>query len=95
MQTILLALEPNPLAAPDLPESMGGTGQGYPKADNASAFGFGGQVGIFYDSGSGLKLGASYKTTQSFSEFANHTKLLNSTRSSKQRAEQRKMLREV
>lgn len=64
-----LALEPNPLATPDFPESMGGMGRGYPKADDATAFGFGAQFGIFYDSGTGLKLGASYKTAQIFSEF--------------------------
>jgi len=64
-----LALEPNPIASPDFPQSMGGNGRGYPKADDATAFGFGAQFGIFYDSGFGLKLGASYKTTQTFSEF--------------------------
>jgi long-chain fatty acid transport protein len=64
-----LRLEPNPLASPDFPEDMGGMGRGYPKADDATAYGFGAQFGIFYDSGSGLKLGASYKTTQIFSEF--------------------------
>jgi long-chain fatty acid transport protein len=64
-----LELEPNPLASPDFPESMGGSGRGYPKADKASAIGFGAQFGLFYDSGSGLKLGASYKTVQSFSAF--------------------------
>ncbi len=55
-----LSLEPNPLAVP--------TTMGYPKGDD-SAVGFGGQVGLFYDSLKGIKLGASYKTTQSFSEF--------------------------
>lgn len=64
-----LELEPNPLASPDFPVSMGGTNKGYPKADKASAIGFGAQFGIFYDSGSGLKLGASYKTVQTFSAF--------------------------
>ena len=42
---------------------------GYPTADNATAIGFGGQVGVYYDSGHGLKLGVSYKTKQSFGEF--------------------------
>ncbi|MGK0254207.1 MAG: hypothetical protein ACI9OE_001703 [Mariniflexile sp.] len=31
--------------------------------------GFGAQFGLFYDSGYGLKLGASYKTAQKFSAF--------------------------
>ena len=35
---------------------------GYPVSDKASALGFGGQFGIFYNSGKGIKLGASYKT---------------------------------
>jgi long-chain fatty acid transport protein len=56
-----LELAPNPTANPTI--------AGYPTTDKASAFGFGAQVGVFYDSGSGLKLGASYKTMQKFSEF--------------------------
>jgi len=63
-----LELAPNPLATPDFPPPTG-TGKGYPTTNKASAFGFGGQVGIFYDSGELLKLGASYKTKQSFGEF--------------------------
>jgi len=55
-----LELEPNPLAQP------GPTG--YPKGD-ANATGFGGQIGLFYDSQNGIKLGASYKTPQKFSEM--------------------------
>jgi len=48
-----LKLIPNPLSSP---------GQaGYPVSERASTSGFGGQVGLFYSSGSGLKLGASYK----------------------------------
>ncbi len=57
-----LELEPNPLASPD-------PAKGYPVSDKATAFGFGGQVGIYYNSGSGLKLGASYKSQQYFGEF--------------------------
>ena len=56
-----LELMPNPTANPSM--------AGYPSTDKASAIGFGAQLGLFYDSGSGLKLGASYKTTQKFSEF--------------------------
>ena len=56
-----LELAPNPTANPNA--------FGYPSTDKASALGFGAQFGLFYDSGSGLKLGASYKTTQKFSEF--------------------------
>jgi long-chain fatty acid transport protein len=57
-----LELQPNPLAMPDMEK-------GYPIADNASSFGFGAQIGVFYNSDFGLKLGASYKTNQFFSEF--------------------------
>lgn len=64
-----LELAPNPLAAPDFPAMMGGTGKGYPTTDKASAIGYGAQFGLFFDSGSGLKLGASYKTAQTFKEF--------------------------
>ena len=55
-----LSLEPNPLAIP------GPTG--YPQGED-TAIGFGGQIGLFYDSQKGIKLGASYKTPQTFSEF--------------------------
>jgi len=63
-----LELAPNPLASPSFPPPMG-EGKGYPTADKASAIGYGGQVGIFYDSGEILKLGASYKSKQYFGEF--------------------------
>lgn len=56
-----LELMPNPTAKPNM--------SGFPSADKASAIGFGGQIGIFYDTKSGLKLGASYKTNQYFGEF--------------------------
>ncbi len=63
-----LELAPNPVATPDFPPPFG-EGRGYPVADKASAIGFGGQVGIFYDSGGILKLGASYKSKQYFGEL--------------------------
>lgn len=67
-----LQLEPNPTANP--------TGAGYPKTNKATATGIGAQFGLFYDSGSGFKAGASYKTTQKFSEFNfKNTYLDNST----------------
>jgi long-chain fatty acid transport protein len=56
-----LELAPNPTASP--------TAAGYPRADKASATGYGAQFGLFYDSGTGLKAGASYKTTQKFDKF--------------------------
>jgi len=56
-----LELMPNPTANP--------SAAGYPSTDNATALGFGGQIGLFYDSGSGFKAGASYKTAQSFGDF--------------------------
>ena len=57
-----LILEPNPLSAPS--QTLG-----YPLSKSASATGFGGQIGLFYDSLNGFKLGASYKTPQYFSDF--------------------------
>jgi long-chain fatty acid transport protein len=57
-----LELEPNPLAVPS--QTLG-----YPKSDRAWATGFGAQFGLFFDSGSGFKMGASYKTAQVFTEF--------------------------
>ena len=56
-----LELMPNPTANPTM--------AGYPSTDETTALGFGGQIGLFYDSGSGFKAGASYKTTQSFADF--------------------------
>ncbi|MDH3697119.1 MAG: outer membrane protein transport protein [Flavobacteriaceae bacterium] len=56
-----LELMPNPTANP--------TAAGYPSTDETTALGFGGQIGLYFDSGSGFKAGAAYKTTQSFAEF--------------------------
>jgi len=69
-----LELAPNPTASPNA--------SGYAISDKASATGFGAQFGIFYNSPGGIKLGASYKTTQKFSdlEFTN-THLDNTTAS--------------
>jgi len=53
-----LELIPNPTANP--------TGAGYPSTDKASSIGLGAQFGLFYNSGSGFKAGASYKTSQWF-----------------------------
>lgn len=58
----ILEVDPNPISSPS-------PTLGYPESDAASAIGFGGQLGLFYDSGYGLKLGISYKTEQSFSDF--------------------------
>jgi long-chain fatty acid transport protein len=63
-----LELAPNPIASPDFPPPMG-TGKGDQTANKALAIGFGGQLGVFYDSGDLLKFGASYKSKQYFSEF--------------------------
>jgi long-chain fatty acid transport protein len=57
-----LELIPNPLSSPSMT-------LGYPVAERASALGVGGQVGIFFDSHNGIKLGASYKTPQYFESF--------------------------
>lgn len=56
-----LELMPNPTAKPNQ--------FGFPSSNKASAIGFGAQVGIFYDSESGFKAGASYKTGQSFGDL--------------------------
>ncbi len=67
-----LELAPNPTSNP--------TAAGYPSSDKASAIGYGAQFGVFFNSPSGIKLGASYKTAQKFDdlEFTN-TYLDNST----------------
>jgi len=57
-----LELAPNPLASPSMTA-------GYPVSDKASAIGFGAQFGMFLNTESGFKLGASYKTAQKFGEF--------------------------
>ena len=56
-----LELMPNPTANPTL--------DGYPSSKASSALGFGGQIGLFFDSGVGFKAGASYKSTQQFDDF--------------------------
>ena len=56
-----LELMPNPTGNP--------TAAGYPSTDETTALGFGGQIGLYFDSGSGFKAGAAYKTTQSFGDF--------------------------
>lgn len=67
-----LELLPNPTANP--------TAVGYPSTDVSTAVGFGAQIGLFFDSGSGFKAGASYKTTQGFGDFdLDNTYLDNST----------------
>ena len=71
-----LKLLPNPTANP--------TAAGYPGTDRASAIGFGGQVGLFYNSDSGFKAGLSYKTVQHFSDFEfDNTYLDNATSTNK------------
>jgi len=56
-----LELMPNPTSNP--------TAAGYPSSDKSSATGFGGQFGLYFDSGTGIKAGASYKSAQYFSDF--------------------------
>jgi len=57
-----LELIPNPLSSPSMT-------LGYPTSDKASAVGYGAQAGIFYDSKTGFKLGAAYKSQQYFNNF--------------------------
>jgi long-chain fatty acid transport protein len=65
-----LELAPNPIASPDFTPPAGAPGdKGYPVSDKASAIGYGAQFGVFYNSPSGFKLGASYKTAQKFSDL--------------------------
>tara|TARA_R110001583_G_scaffold21479_2_gene81630 strand:- start:5568 stop:6983 length:1416 start_codon:yes stop_codon:yes gene_type:complete len=68
-----LELAPNPTANPNA--------AGYGISDKASAIGFGAQIGLFYESDGGFKLGASYKTTQSFSDLEFENTHLNNTTS--------------
>ncbi len=57
-----LELIPNPLSSPS--QTLG-----YPTSDKASAVGYGAQAGIFFDSQTGFKLGAAYKSQQYFDNF--------------------------
>ena len=59
----VLAVDPFPAATPGA--------DGYPGANHtASAWGYGGQVGVYYmDDMSGISFGASYKSTQKFEDF--------------------------
>ena len=68
-----LELAPNPLSSPS--KTLG-----YPVSNKASALGFGGQAGLFYNSGNGIKLGASYKSPQYFSSFNFNNTYLNGDR---------------
>lgn len=68
-----LELAPNPTANPNA--------SGYPVSDKASAIGFGAQFGLFYNSPSGFKAGASYKTTQKFEDLEFENTHLNNTTS--------------
>jgi long-chain fatty acid transport protein len=68
-----LELMPNPTANPN--------SSGYPSTDATSALGKGAQFGVFYDSKIGFKLGASYKTTQSFGDFDFDNEYLDNTTS--------------
>lgn len=71
-----LELMPNPTANPNA--------TGYPSTDKASAIGFGGQIGLYYDTGVGFKFGTSYKTPQYFGDFEfKNTHLDNSTAKNK------------
>ncbi len=56
-----LRLMPNPTANPNA--------FGYPSTESTAAIGFGGQVGVYYNSNKGFKAGASYKTEQFMGEM--------------------------
>ena len=57
-----LEISPNPLLQPG--------NKGYLKSESTSAIGYGGQVGVYYDSKSGFTAGASYKSKQYMADFA-------------------------
>ncbi len=57
-----LEISPNPLLQPGA--------AGYLSSEATSAIGYGGQVGIFYDTKTGFKVGASYKTKQYMADFS-------------------------
>ncbi len=69
-----LEIGPNPLARPDF------TGKGYPESDKAGSLGFGAQIGVFYDTKSGFKIGASYKTQQYFGDMKFDSKYLDGSK---------------
>ncbi len=56
-----LKLHPNPTGNPSM--------AGYGYTDETPAYGYGAQVGIYYEGTEGLKLGANYKTPQYFTDF--------------------------
>lgn len=56
-----LKLMPNPTSEP--------TAVGYPSTTATDSWGFGEQMGVFYNGKSGLKLGISYKTKQLFRDY--------------------------
>lgn len=68
----MLELEPNPLSSPN-------PTKGYPKSDRASAVGFGAQIGLFYDTKTGFKIGAFYKSTQNFGDMEFQNNYLDNT----------------
>jgi long-chain fatty acid transport protein len=69
-----LEIGPNPLASPNQ--------SGYPNSDRAGSIGFGGQIGLFYDTQTGFKIGASYKTQQYLAEMEFDSKYLDGTKTS-------------
>ncbi|MCK5781613.1 MAG: outer membrane protein transport protein [Flavobacteriales bacterium] len=64
-----LDISPNPLVAPSMTA-------GYSKSETASAIGYGGQLGVYYDSKSGFTAGASYKSKQYMADFSFEGKYL-------------------
>ena len=69
-----LEIGPNPIARPDF------TGKGYPISDKAGSIGFGAQIGVFYDTQDGFKIGASYKTQQYFGDMKFDSKYLDGSK---------------
>ncbi|WP_457618223.1 OmpP1/FadL family transporter [Lutibacter sp.] len=74
-----LEIGPNPIARPDMgnpDENPPVPAKGYPVSETASSLGYGAQIGVFYDTQSGFKIGASYKTQQYFGAMKFDSKYL-------------------
>ncbi len=64
-----LELAPNPISRPSQEK-------GYPTSESTPSYGYGGQIGLFFDSLNGFKIGASYKSQQFMSEYEFSSKYL-------------------
>lgn len=63
-----LGLAPNHIASRDFSPKIS-AGKGWSRPNKATALAFGDQIRVLYNSGDLIKLGASFKSKKSFSEF--------------------------